>query len=61
MTKLIQLWTQFIEAFSLLLPLKWNNRNMCQIKNHVAPLCNFFHAYVDVSTDFDVLCTPRKC
>jgi len=40
-TNLIQLSTQFIEAFSSLLALTFNNCNKFQIKNHAAPLRNF--------------------
>lgn len=32
---------------------------MCQIKNHIAPLYNFFHAYGHGSTDFNVVCIPK--
>jgi len=36
MTKLIQLETQFTDAFSSLLPLNWNNHNKFWIKNYTA-------------------------
>jgi len=43
MTKLIQLWTQSMEALSSLLALKWSNCNKFCIRNHTVPSCNFPH------------------
>jgi hypothetical protein len=48
MIKLIEFRTQFSEAFSSLLKLKWNYCNKSQGKNHAARLCNSPTPYGDV-------------